>query len=259
MNLLGITRHVKDQNWFAVVIELFIVVIGVFLGMQVSDWSEQRQKAKMATGYLVRIEAEIGEEMSRWEQVREYYDKTRRHGIAALDAYAMPVDSLGVEFLVDLFQASQRINVLSNRATYDELVATGRIGNVASDSVRKQLINYYRRVDSLDMLLADRFTYRRTVRLYMDHTIQSQILEKCGDIYIEAYKSYYVRLPEECEISVEPELLRAEISKLYENSEVKQELRFHVTILRGMLTGLANTDKISVTTLEKIRSAENPG
>lgn len=32
-----ISEHVKDQNWFAVAIDFFIVVFGVFIGMQVQN------------------------------------------------------------------------------------------------------------------------------------------------------------------------------------------------------------------------------
>jgi len=40
MILRRITEHVKDQNWFAVGIDFFIVVVGVFIGIQVSNWNE---------------------------------------------------------------------------------------------------------------------------------------------------------------------------------------------------------------------------
>ena len=42
MLLRRITKHVKDQNWFAVGIDFVIVVIGVFIGIQVSNWNEAR-------------------------------------------------------------------------------------------------------------------------------------------------------------------------------------------------------------------------
>ena len=44
MLLRRITKHVKDQNWFAVGIDFFIVVVGVFMGLQVSNWNDARQE-----------------------------------------------------------------------------------------------------------------------------------------------------------------------------------------------------------------------
>lgn len=42
MILRRLTKHIKDQNWFAVGLDFFIVVVGVFIGLQVQQWSSQR-------------------------------------------------------------------------------------------------------------------------------------------------------------------------------------------------------------------------
>ena len=42
MLLRRITEHVKAQNWFAVALDFFIVVVGVFIGIQVANWNEDR-------------------------------------------------------------------------------------------------------------------------------------------------------------------------------------------------------------------------
>jgi hypothetical protein len=38
-----ISEHVKAHDWFAVAIDLFVVILGVFVGMQVQDWNSARQ------------------------------------------------------------------------------------------------------------------------------------------------------------------------------------------------------------------------
>jgi hypothetical protein len=36
--LMGsLTKHIKKQNWFAVIFDIFIVVVAVFIGIQVSN------------------------------------------------------------------------------------------------------------------------------------------------------------------------------------------------------------------------------
>ena len=42
MILRRITEHVKAQNWFAVGLDFLIVVVGVFIGIQVSNWNAAR-------------------------------------------------------------------------------------------------------------------------------------------------------------------------------------------------------------------------
>ena len=41
----GITAHLKEQNWIAVILDFVIVVMGVFVGLQVSNWNEARHDA----------------------------------------------------------------------------------------------------------------------------------------------------------------------------------------------------------------------
>jgi len=41
MLLRSVIKHVKTQNWFAVILDFFIVIIGVFIGIQVANWNEK--------------------------------------------------------------------------------------------------------------------------------------------------------------------------------------------------------------------------
>jgi hypothetical protein len=43
MILRSITKHVKDQNWFAVFLDFFIVVVGILIAFQITNWNEARQ------------------------------------------------------------------------------------------------------------------------------------------------------------------------------------------------------------------------
>ncbi len=52
MILRRISAPVKDQNWFAVGVDFVIVVIGVFIGIQVSDWNASREDRSNETLYL---------------------------------------------------------------------------------------------------------------------------------------------------------------------------------------------------------------
>ena len=59
MLLRRITKHVKDQNWFAIGIDFCIVVIGVFIGIQVANWNEARAERKLEIVYMKRLHQEI--------------------------------------------------------------------------------------------------------------------------------------------------------------------------------------------------------
>jgi len=58
MILRRITKHVKEQNWFAVGLDFLIVVIGVFIGLQVNTWNEARQDRVIAAQFELSLTAD---------------------------------------------------------------------------------------------------------------------------------------------------------------------------------------------------------
>ena len=59
MLLRRITEHVRHQNWFAVWIDFAIVVVGVFIGIQVSNWNERQADKRIGEEYVARILDEL--------------------------------------------------------------------------------------------------------------------------------------------------------------------------------------------------------
>ena len=45
MLLRSITKHVRDQNWLAVALDFFIVVAGILIAFQITNWNEARTDA----------------------------------------------------------------------------------------------------------------------------------------------------------------------------------------------------------------------
>ena len=42
MILRGLAKSLKEQNWTAIAVEFVLLVLGVFLGIQVANWNEDR-------------------------------------------------------------------------------------------------------------------------------------------------------------------------------------------------------------------------
>ena len=60
MILRRITKHVKDQNWFAVGLDFFIVVTGIWVALMAGQWADERQQRSD----LARAEADINTEIA---------------------------------------------------------------------------------------------------------------------------------------------------------------------------------------------------
>lgn len=51
----SISKHVKDQNWFAVALDFFIVVAGILIAFQITNWNEGRQEARAEDALKIRL------------------------------------------------------------------------------------------------------------------------------------------------------------------------------------------------------------
>ena len=59
MILRRLTDALRKQDWFAVIIETLIVVLGVFLGLQLGNWNASRADAREYAEALDRLRGEI--------------------------------------------------------------------------------------------------------------------------------------------------------------------------------------------------------
>lgn len=47
----------KRQDWAAVIIEFLLVVVGVFVGLQVANWNDDRKDRVLEKTYVARIQS----------------------------------------------------------------------------------------------------------------------------------------------------------------------------------------------------------
>ena len=44
MRLRSLTKHIREQNWLAVALDFFIVVVGILIAFQITNWNEAREQ-----------------------------------------------------------------------------------------------------------------------------------------------------------------------------------------------------------------------
>lgn len=63
MLLRRVTEHVRDQNWFAVSLDVVIVVFSVFIGIQVANWNEAQADRQLGRYYLNRLVVDLTDDL----------------------------------------------------------------------------------------------------------------------------------------------------------------------------------------------------
>jgi hypothetical protein len=83
MILARISKAVREQKWFAVTLEFVIVVAGVLLAFQISQYAERRNMQSEARVSLEMLHASMEVNLARIESYR-YHLAVNRDGIQAL-------------------------------------------------------------------------------------------------------------------------------------------------------------------------------
>ncbi|MFN7163638.1 MAG: hypothetical protein ACK4P2_02355 [Hyphomonas sp.] len=147
MILRRITEHVKAQNWFAVALEFFIVVLGVFVATQVSNWNEARKDREREQVYIERlrsdfeaIEARSGMAFDVWQSA---VDASARllNDIETFDPETGPARL--VEQIAADFGALRAGRIPAAQApTFIEMLSAGDVALVRDAALRDALLAY---------------------------------------------------------------------------------------------------------------------
>ncbi len=144
-----ILRHLADairgQNWFTVLIELAVVVVGIFLGLQIDDWNERRKENSLERGYVERLEAEVDANIAVYQTAIQREEKTDRLYRDYFDylhdpAVASPGKS---ELLIVLCRVGIQSRLRFDNTVYDELVSTGRLDIIGYIELTRSLKAYW--------------------------------------------------------------------------------------------------------------------
>jgi len=141
MLLRRFSEHIKKQNWFAVFLDLFIVVLGVYLGFQVTAWNEQRGERALEAEYLQRIHDELRDAKVVLESI---ISDAKGNGLFApdlseyFDGHVVQPDYQRLAVAIYKFGLDP-IDLRFDVSTYDDLVSTGRLRLISDPELRQAI------------------------------------------------------------------------------------------------------------------------
>jgi hypothetical protein len=179
MLLRRISQHIKAQNWFAVFLDFFIVVVGVFIGIQVANWNAKQGEIKIAKDSLDRIQEELAINRVALELWLDNYELLSAYALSTLSGLNRPVDERGMQFLRDAYQATSFARFTLPRNAYNDLISLGAPKAHVDQEVRRSLANYYFFLDMMAGNLQNVPEYRSLLRRNLPYDIQITIREAC--------------------------------------------------------------------------------
>jgi len=141
MILQRLAEAIRQQNWFTVILEVSIVVVGIFIGLQVDDWNSGRQDRRDEQQYLGRLHDEI---LSAEKLSARLLDRRIERQAIVLDALDAVFVDLQRNSLTDkecfAIGGLHYFNIaVSGLSAAEELTASGRMDILLDTELRAAL------------------------------------------------------------------------------------------------------------------------
>ena len=254
MILSRVIEHVREQNWTAIAIDFVIVVLGVFVGMQVSNWNAALGDAQRGRAYLQRLKADLEQNRDAQGSLADYFgavlESVERTDALLSDAKADPQ-----ELVVEAYRASEINYRAPARATWDEVVSSGDTGllprEVADSAARYFAFDTAR--SSFDVLSAS--AYRHRVRTIIPLALQKALRAGCSDVRNQT--QVITGFMPGCKLEADAGTIAATAAALRADPAVQAELRLQysdVYSARANIAGDVSEIERALAALARLRS-----
>ena len=142
--LRGMKSHVRNENWFAVFLDLSVVVVGLFIGLQIDAWWDGQKELKYEAAYLLEIQEDFELNKVDLTGMAADLEEILQNIIVLLEQSALATPELTVAELNDQFSHIIRMPTFIpvNRA-YSNLIGSGDLKLIRSRALKNALAEYY--------------------------------------------------------------------------------------------------------------------
>lgn len=237
MILHSVTEALRRQNWAAIAIELVIVVIGVFVGTQVSNWNQARVEKAATKRMLVHFAPELQFQIGFFDSARTYYATSRRFADEALAAWGGDRRISDERFVIAAYQASQIYAQGLNAENWTLTFGGEQVRNIEDARLRRNLEGVLTQDYSGVQIAAVATPYREQVRRVIPIHLQDLIRRECGDRQIK--NTLFAELPATCSVRLAPREAKSTAAALRANVELPRELNWHLAAVAQYRDGMA--------------------
>lgn len=142
MFLSRITKALRAQNWFAVLVELVIVVVGVAIGFQITTWGNASADRETEQSYLVQLVSDLKTTAEMGAIVETGLAASDRAASRLFESFRM-ADPPSADSLLWLSSTATTMSeVTPILGTFEALVSTGDLALIRNDTLRMFIPTY---------------------------------------------------------------------------------------------------------------------
>lgn len=241
--------NLRAQNWLAIVIEIGIVIVGVFIGTQVSNWNAGRLEKVETRRMLAQLDPNLKVMADYFGAARVYYGTTRHYAETALAGWHRNPAVSDADFVKSAYQASQILTFGANSSAWATVMGADRLRQIENPEMRNDL-SFLMSADYSQFDTAGVNTpYRQNVRRNIPLDLQDAIRATCGDRQTPEYP-IFLFLPPTCPLTIEPGEARQAAAALRAHPELMEDLQWHMAAQAAMLSNMVPFE-ISTANLRK--------
>ena len=146
MGLMKLSLRLRAHDWTAVLIELLVVIVGILIALQVSNWNQDRLDRARGDSYYLRLQAELEADQRAMDLAREFWGQVAGFGRAAIahSETGQRVDDSNWKTVLAYYHGSQIMPLELEDTTFSEMRDGGDLELIANEGLRKRLADYYR-------------------------------------------------------------------------------------------------------------------
>lgn len=229
--------RLRAQDWVAISVEVAIVIIGVFVGIQVSNWNQERIEKTETRRMLAGLKPELQNLLGFYASARSYYTTTRAYATTAFAGWRGDPKVSDRDFVVAAYQASQIYGTGTNNATWATIFGADRLRTLDDPSIRNNLaFLMYGDTTQIDTEAVDT-PYRQNVRRIIPVEIQDAIRARCGDRSPPDNPQLFY-LPKVCDVDIPTEAATRAAGALRAHPQLAEDLQWHTAAAASYLANM---------------------
>lgn len=179
----------KFKNYLVYAIgEIILVVIGILIALSINTWNQNRINNDKGIYYLKQLQLELNNQN---EEINKRLERSA-NSIKVVDTLLYQFYSEGkfipsAELNGNLFQLIGGTNFKLFRTTFDELISTGQLTLISSDSLRAKILFCYQEIEKSknDILNNSDNVFYKDIFPVLNASINFQYPEHISVLFIE--------------------------------------------------------------------------
>lgn len=226
--------NLRAQQWTAILIELAIVIVGVFIGTFVANWNQERANKNAVQRLIEQLQPKLRELEQASADDQAYYAVVRHYAKVAQAGWARDPAVTDQAFVIAAFQATQLSAFNGNPLRDGTFFSAEEVRKIDDPETRDRLMDVQSYDSNLLDLLGEGSAYREMVRSIIPSEVQQRILAECGDQYSMKPRRYW--LPGSCAAHFAPDVAASTASTLRAHPDLVTALTSHMAHVTRHIT-----------------------